>query len=65
VGASIHPDHEQDAEALLKAADAALFRAKALGRSQLSVFTPELLEAAAAKFTTEQRLRRAIERGEV
>jgi diguanylate cyclase (GGDEF)-like protein len=64
VGASIHPDHEQDAEALLKAADAALFRAKALGRSQLSVFTPELLEAAAAKFTTEQGLRRAIERGE-
>ncbi len=64
VGASIHPDHEQDAEALLKAADAALFRAKALGRSQLSVFTPELLKAAAEKFTTEQGLRRAIERGE-
>jgi diguanylate cyclase (GGDEF)-like protein len=64
VGASIYPDHEQNAEALLRAADAALFRAKALGRSQLSVFTPELLEAAAAKFTTEQGLRRAIERGE-
>jgi diguanylate cyclase (GGDEF)-like protein len=64
VGASIYPDHEQGAEALLKAADAALFRAKALGRSQLSVFTRELLEAAAAKFTTEQGLRRAIERGE-
>jgi diguanylate cyclase (GGDEF)-like protein len=64
VGASIYPEHEKDAEALLKAADAALFRAKALGRSQLSVFTPELLEAAAAKFTTEQGLRRAIERGE-
>jgi diguanylate cyclase (GGDEF)-like protein len=64
VGASIYPDHEQDAEALLRAADAALFRAKALGRSQLSVFTPELIEAASAKFTTEQGLRRAIERGE-
>ena len=64
VGASIYPDHEQDAEALLRAADAALFRAKALGRSQLSVFTPELLAAASAKFTTEQGLRRAIERGE-
>jgi len=48
----------------LKAADAALFRAKAMGRSQLSVFTPELLKAAAAKFTMEQGLRRAIERGE-
>jgi len=64
VGASVFPDHEQDADALLRAADAALFRAKALGRSQLSVFTPELVEAAAAKFTTEQGLRRAIERGE-
>ena len=64
VGASIFPDHEQDAEALLKAADAALFRAKALGRSQLAMFTPELLEAAKSKFTTEQALRRSIERGE-
>jgi diguanylate cyclase (GGDEF)-like protein len=64
VGASIFPDHERDAEALLKAADIALFRAKALGRSQLCMFTPELLEAAAAKFSTEQGLRRAIERGE-
>jgi predicted signal transduction protein with EAL and GGDEF domain len=64
VGASIFPDHALDAEALLKAADAALFRAKALGRSQLSMFTPELLESAAAKFSTEQGLRRAIERGE-
>jgi diguanylate cyclase (GGDEF)-like protein len=64
VGVSIFPDHEQHADALLIAADAALFRAKALGRSQLSVFTAELVEAAAAKFTTEQGLRRAIERGE-
>ncbi len=64
VGASIFPDHEQDAEALLKAADAALFRAKALGRSQLAMFTPELLEAAKSKFTTEQALRRSIERGD-
>jgi len=64
VGASIYPDHEKNSEALLKAADAALFRAKVMGRSQLSVFTPELLQAAAAKFTTEQGLRRAVERGE-
>jgi len=64
VGASIYPEHETHSEGLLKAADAALFRAKAMGRSQLSVFTPELLEAAAAKFTLEQGLRRAIERGE-
>jgi diguanylate cyclase (GGDEF)-like protein len=61
VGASMFPDHERDAEALLRAADAALFRAKALGRSQLAIFTPELLATASAKFAIEQRLRRAIQ----
>ena len=64
VGAGIYPDHERTAEGLLKAADAALFRAKALGRSQLSVYTPELLAEAATRFATEQGLRRAVERGE-
>jgi diguanylate cyclase (GGDEF)-like protein len=63
-GASIFPDHATNAEALLRAADAALFEAKALGRSQLALFTPALLEAATARFTTEQGLRRALERGE-
>jgi diguanylate cyclase (GGDEF)-like protein len=64
VGASVFPDHERDAEALLRAADAALFRAKALGRSQLATFTPELLTTASAKFAIEQRLRRAIQSDE-
>ena len=64
VGASMFPDHGQDPDALLKAADVALFNAKELGRSQLAMFTPALLDAAAAKFATEQGLRRAIVRGE-
>jgi len=64
VGVSLFPDHERDAEALLRAADAALFRAKALGRNQLATFTPELLATASAKFVIEQRLRRAIQNGE-
>ena len=64
LGVSIYPDHEQKSEPLLRAADAALFRAKALGRSQMALFTPELLAAAAAKFSIEQGLRRAIERSE-
>jgi diguanylate cyclase (GGDEF)-like protein len=61
VGASVFPDHERDAEALLRAADAALFHAKALGRSRLATFTPELLVNATAKFAIEQSLRRAIQ----
>jgi diguanylate cyclase (GGDEF)-like protein len=64
VGASLYPEHGGDAETLLSAADAALFHAKALGRSQLKVFSPALLEAATAKFNTEQGLRYALERGE-
>lgn len=64
VGASIFPDHGVNAESLLRAADSALFRAKELGRSQLAVFTPELTESAAHRFTIEQGLRRAIEGAE-
>lgn len=63
-GASIFPDHAHQSEALLRAADAALYEAKALGRSRLAVFTPALLEAATARFTIEQDLRRAVQRGE-
>jgi diguanylate cyclase (GGDEF)-like protein len=64
LGASVFPDHGRDPEGLLRAADAALFHAKAQGRSRVRVFSPELLEAAAARFATEQGLRRAVERGE-
>jgi len=60
VGASIFPEHGRDAAELLRAADSALFRAKELGRSRLAVFTPELFESAAARFATEQGLRRAL-----
>jgi diguanylate cyclase (GGDEF)-like protein len=64
VGASIYPDHADDSNALLRAADAALFRAKELGRNCFSLFAPELLEAASSRFRLEQSLRRAMERGE-
>jgi diguanylate cyclase (GGDEF)-like protein len=61
VGASVFPDHGRDAEGLLRAADSALFRAKELGRSQLALFTPELIESAATRFSVEQGLRLAID----
>jgi diguanylate cyclase (GGDEF)-like protein len=64
VGASVFPEHEREANLLLQAADAALFRAKALGRSQLHMFSPDLLATAVAKFATEQGLRRALEKDE-
>jgi diguanylate cyclase (GGDEF)-like protein len=64
VGASVFPDHAKDAHALLRAADAALFRSKERGRNCWSVFVPELLAAASERFRVEQALRRAIERSE-
>jgi diguanylate cyclase (GGDEF)-like protein len=64
VGASIYPDHASDGQALLRAADTALFRAKELGRNGWSLFVPQLLEAASSRFKVEQSLRRAVERGE-
>ena len=63
-GASVFPEHAQNVEALLRAADAALYEAKALGRGQLALFAPALLEAATERFTTEQGLLRALDRGE-
>lgn len=64
VGACVFPDHASDSHALLRAADSALFRAKALGRNCWSLYAPQLLEAASSRFKVEQSLRRAVEQGE-
>lgn len=65
VGVAFSPDHGTDTESLLRAADAALFRAKELGRNRYTVHSPELLAAATDRFRTEQALRKAIECGEL
>jgi diguanylate cyclase (GGDEF)-like protein len=65
VGASLFPDHAADAEGLLRAADVALFRAKELGRNRVTLYHPELYDAAAQRFRMEQALRRAVEGGEL
>lgn len=65
VGASLYPDHAENAEGLLKAADVALFRAKELGRNRHAVYNPELYDAAAHSFRLEQSLRQAVEAGDL
>ena len=61
LGAAVFPHHGRDVPALLRAADAALFRAKELGRNRSCVYSPELLLTASSRFQTEQALRRAVE----
>lgn len=65
VGASLYPDHAENAEALLRAADVALFRAKELGRNRYALYSPELYESAARSFRLEQSLKRAVEAGDL
>ena len=65
VGASLFPDHADDPEGLLRAADVALFRAKELGRNRFALYRPALYDAAAQRFRMEQALRQAVEAGEL
>jgi diguanylate cyclase (GGDEF)-like protein len=65
VGVSKYPEHAEDAEGLLRAADTALFRSKERGRNQFALFNQQMLEEAARKFTIEQGLHGAIERDEL
>jgi diguanylate cyclase (GGDEF)-like protein len=65
IGASMYPDHAGDSEALLRAADVALFRAKELGRNRFAFYRPALYDAAAQRFRLEQALRRAVEAGDL
>jgi diguanylate cyclase (GGDEF)-like protein len=65
VGASIYPDHALDVDALLRAADVALFRAKELGRNRFALYSPELSDAAAYRFGIEQELRRAVDNNDL
>lgn len=65
IGVAICPDHGTDVESLLRAADAALFRAKEMGRNRFCVHSPELLAAATSRFRIEQALRKAVDAGEL
>ena len=60
-GIAVCPEHGNTTEALLRAADSALFHAKERGRNGFSVYRRELLAEASHRFHTEQGLRRALE----
>jgi diguanylate cyclase (GGDEF)-like protein len=65
LGISLSPDDGIDGKTLISCADAAFSRAKALGRSSLSLYTPSLNQRALEQITLENNLRRALERNQL
>ncbi len=60
IGVAMMPDHATEADALLKAAETALNRAKRAPGEQVALFSEEMKVAAFLRFTLEGDLRRAI-----
>jgi diguanylate cyclase (GGDEF)-like protein/PAS domain S-box-containing protein len=54
----------QQAEDILRDADTAMYRAKALGKARFELFNADMYASALARLQLENDLRRAIERGE-
>lgn len=64
IGISIFPDDGQDAETLIKNADAAMYCAKENGRNKYKFFEPAMNVRAVQRYSIETSLRQALERQE-
>ncbi|MES2370522.1 MAG: EAL domain-containing protein [Pseudomonadota bacterium] len=64
VGISCYPQDGGDPDALLRCADAAMYKAKESGRSTYHFYTPELNLAISERLELENSLRHALEREE-
>ncbi|HZZ91531.1 MAG TPA: EAL domain-containing protein [Usitatibacter sp.] len=65
IGVSLYPQDGDTSERLLRNADAAMYRAKELGRNRLQFFTTDVHERIHHRMELESSLRRALERGEL
>jgi diguanylate cyclase (GGDEF)-like protein len=64
IGVAISPDHGNSIESLMRAADIAMYRAKALGGGQHCLFDDDLAADHQRKIDTEKALTEAVQRGE-
>jgi diguanylate cyclase (GGDEF)-like protein/PAS domain S-box-containing protein len=64
-GISLYPEDGVDAEALLKKADTAMYRAKERGRDNFQLFSPAMAEKALERRELEESLRQALDRQEM
>jgi diguanylate cyclase (GGDEF)-like protein/PAS domain S-box-containing protein len=65
IGIALFPNDGDNAEALLKSADTAMYRAKDAGRSSYRLCTRSMNSRAAERLSIENALRRALERNEL
>ncbi len=64
IGICLYPADGEDADTLVKCADAAMYRAKELGRHQAQLFTTSMNERYARRLAVERDLHQAVERKE-
>jgi diguanylate cyclase (GGDEF)-like protein/PAS domain S-box-containing protein len=64
IGVSVYPHDGEDAETLIKNADTAMYQAKENGRQNYQFFTPAMNVRAVERQSTEESLRRALDRQE-
>ena len=65
IGIAHYPDDGQNLQALLKAADSAMYSAKEDGKHRYAFYQPELTVQAEKRLEMEQELRQTIEKGEL
>ena len=63
VGVAVFPRDGEDAEVLIRNADAAMYRAKEQGPDHFAIYTPELTKRASQRLQLETELRGAIRTG--
>ncbi|MDH5435410.1 MAG: EAL domain-containing protein [Gammaproteobacteria bacterium] len=64
IGICVYPDDGDNSQELLKRADVAMYRAKAMGRNNFQFYTEEDNTKAIERLKMENELRRALERNE-